>query len=165
MSESVAVKENHKTDIDMRNIKYIVLHCTAGNQKQKAEDVVRFHTGPKENGCLGWSVAGYHYIIEADGTVRNIVPLDRNSNGVKGYNSVSVHVCWIGGMGGIDNRTPAQKEALLRLVRELRKKYPQAEIRGHRDFSEDKNGNGVIDPWERMKECPCFEAKTEYKDI
>jgi N-acetylmuramoyl-L-alanine amidase len=27
------------------------------------------------------------------------------------------------------------------------------------------NHNGVVDPWERIKECPCFDAMTEYMDI
>jgi N-acetylmuramoyl-L-alanine amidase len=32
---------------------------------------------------------------------------------------------------------------------------------GHRDLSPDKNYNGIVDPWERTKECPCFEVKAE----
>ena len=36
---------------------------------------------------------------------------------------------------------------------------------GHRDISPDLNHNGVVDPWERIKECPCFDAMTEYMDI
>ena len=53
----------------MRVIKQIAVHCTAGSQQQKAADVVYFHTGPKSKGCYGWSAPGYHYIIEADGTI------------------------------------------------------------------------------------------------
>lgn len=75
-------------------------------------------------------------------------------------------------MGGIasdgkavDNRTPEQKESLLKLLNELKGSYPKAEIMGHRDISPDKNGNGIVDPWERIKECPCFDAKEEYKEL
>jgi hypothetical protein len=44
-------------------------------------------------------------------------------------------------------------------------KYPKAIIMGHRDTSKDTNHNGIIDPWERIKECPCFDAMVEYKDL
>ena len=51
------------------------------------------------------------------------------------------------------------------LLKELRNRYPEAKIMGHRDISPDKNHNGVVDPWERIKECPCFDAIPEYADI
>jgi hypothetical protein len=28
-------------------------------------------------------------------------------------------------------------------------------------LSPDTNYNGIVDPWERIKECPCFEVKAE----
>ena len=91
------------------------------------------------------------------------------SNGVKGYNSTSVNVAYVGGIDAkgkaVDNRTAAQKKALVDLLKILRKRYPKAKILGHRDISPDQNGNGRVDQWERIKECPCFDAITEYKDI
>ncbi len=157
----------------MRKIKYIVVHCTAGNQKQKAKDVVYFHTGPKSKGCKGWNAPGYHYIVEADGTTVNTWPEEKISNGVKGHNSECINVCWVGGLDlskpkpypSIDNRTTAQKHALIEIIKTLKAKYPDAEVCGHRDFSADKNGNGIIDAWERIKDCPCFDAIPEYKYI
>jgi N-acetyl-anhydromuramyl-L-alanine amidase AmpD len=156
----------------MRTINKIVVHCSAGNQKQKAADIVYYHTGPKSKNCLGWSAPGYHYIVEADGNTVNTWPEDKISNGVKGYNSNIINVCWVGGIDvsnakhpAIDNRTDAQKKALIKILTELKKKYPTAKIVGHRDFSEDKNKNGIIDPWERIKECPCFDAIPEYENI
>lgn len=157
----------------MRKINNIVLHCTAGNQKQRAADVVYFHTGPKSKGCYGWSAPGYHYIVEADGTIVPTWPEDKIANGVKGHNADSIHICWIGGVDltkpapwpSIDNRTPAQKAALRRIVAEVKRRYPGARVLGHRDFSEDLNGNGIIDPWERIKDCPCFDAIIEYGDL
>ena len=64
-----------------------------------------------------------------------------------------------------DNRTDAQKESLRKLLKLLKSRYPKAEIMGHRDISPDTNGNGKVDSWERIKECPCFDAKEEYKEI
>ena len=66
---------------------------------------------------------------------------------------------------GIDTRTEKQKEGLIRILRRLRARYPSAKIMGHRDISEDKNHNGKIDPWERIKNCPCFDAIPEYSFI
>jgi N-acetylmuramoyl-L-alanine amidase len=89
---------------------------------------------------------------------------------VKGYNANSIHVAWIGGIDkqhprGIDNRAEKQKMALYDWVAKLKMKYPQAEILGHRDISPDTNHNGVVDPWERIKACPCFEVRSEYAEL
>ena len=157
----------------MREIKNIVVHCTAGNQKQTAKEVVYFHTGPVNKGCKGWKAPGYHYVVEADGTVANTWPVEKISNGVKGHNSSIINVCWVGGLDltkpkpypSIDNRTAAQKASLVRLLTELKRRYPYARIVGHRDFSEDKNHNGIIDPWERIKDCTCFDAIPEYANL
>lgn len=147
----------------MRDIKYIVLHCTAGNQKQTIPDIKKFWKS------LGWTKNGYHYIITPDGIINLITPLEQTSNGVAGFNSKSIHVCYIGGIDKtgkpIDNRTTFQKASLLDLVKELKSKFPKATILGHRDFSPDTNKNGKIETWEYIKYCPCFDAKEEYKNI
>ena len=146
-----------------RPIDAIVIHCTAGAQTQNARQVVDYHTRSKAAGGLGWSVPGYHYIIEPDGNVVNALSEAVPSNGVKGHNDHIINISYI---GGIDNRTPAQKAALIRLLKELRPRYPNARIMGHRDIaSTDTNHNGIIDPWERVKECPCFDAIPEYSKI
>lgn len=153
-----------------RPIDAIVIHCTAGSQTQNARQVVDYHTRSKAAGGLGWSVPGYHYIIEPDGNVVNTLSEAVPSNGVKGHNDHIINISYIGGIDskgrGIDNRTPAQKAALIRLLKELRPRYPNARIMGHRDIaSTDSNHNGIIDPWERVKECPCFDAIPEYSKI
>ena len=144
-------------------IKYIVVHCTAGVQTANGDDLKRYFKS------LSWSRPGYHYIVRADGAIEPLWPEYQYSNGVKGHNDESINVAWVGGIDNkgkaIDNRTGAQKVALKTLLKELKLKYKDAIIQGHRDFSEDKNKNGIIDPWERMKECPCFDAKIEYKDL
>ena len=86
-------------------------------------------------------------------------------DGVKGYNSVTVNIAYTGGMDGVDNRTDEQKKCLIILLKLLRKRYPDAVIQGHRDFSPDLNGNGKIEKNEWIKMCPSFDAKTEYKGI
>ena len=127
----------------MRNIKYIAVHCTAGSQKTTIKSL------KLEFKRKGWKYPGYHYVIGPDGTITQLLDESLVSNGVKGYNSVSINVAYIGGIDGrgkaVDNRTEAQKASLLSLLRHLHKKYPDAVIQGHRDFSPDTNGNGKVD--------------------
>jgi N-acetylmuramoyl-L-alanine amidase len=148
-----------------RTITHLFVHCTAGDQNTTPEQLLDFFYNVKH-----WSRPGYHYVVSKNGTVTQLWPESKYSNGVKGMNPNSINVAWIGGIdkqhpNGIDNRTDAQKEALRRVMKELKRKYPKAKIMGHRDTSEDKNHNGIIDPWERIKECPCFDAMVEYKDL
>lgn len=142
----------------MRTIDKIIVHCTAGSQRNTAADVVRIHTMPKSRGGNGWKVAGYHYIIEANGKIVSTVPEAQVSNGCYGQNQHAINVCYIGGVDiakrglpPVDNRTEAQKKSLLVLLKRLREKYPTAKIYGHRDFAK--------------KACPSFDAKTEYADL
>ena len=108
-------------------------------------------------------------MVGADGTITQLLDEEGVSNGVRGYNSVLVNVAYIGGIDtegkAVDNRTPEQKASLLKLLGMLHKKYPTATIQGHRDFSPDLNRNGIIEPNEFIKACPCFDAKKEYKNI
>ena len=147
----------------MRTIKYIAVHCTAGSSKATVRDL------ELEFKRKGWKNPGYHYVVTADGKIHQMLGTEAVSNGVKGYNSVTVNVAYTGGIDtkgkAVDNRTDSQKESLRKLLKLLKGKFPDAVIQGHRDFSPDKNGNGVVDPWERIKECPSFNAKTEYKDL
>ncbi len=148
----------------MRKINNIVIHCTASPQNASVKSILDYHHKVK-----GWKVAGYHYIIEADGMYENPVNIKDVSNGVAGHNSDSIHIAYIGGVDAygkaIDNRTPHQKQTLIELIKSMKKLFPNAKVLGHRDFSEDKNGNGIVDPWERIKECPCFNAIPEYQNI
>ena len=100
---------------------------------------------------------GYHFIILADGKVVNLLPITEVSNGVRGFNSVTVNVAYLGGITSknvpIDNRTPAQKASMLFVIKVLKKQFPKAIIQGHHDFP------GV------KKACPSFNAKKEYENI
>ena len=72
------------------------------------------------------------------------------------HNAHSVGVAYVGGVARDgktpkDTRTDRQKAALLSLLIDLRKLYPRAVIRGHRDYAN--------------KACPSFDATTEYSRI
>jgi len=130
----------------MRNIKFIVLHCTATSQNTSVQSIQKYW---KEQ--LKWENPGYHFLIEKDGTVHNLLKIEDVSNGVSGYNSQSIHISYIGGIDdkkkGLDNRTPRQILSQLKLIIELKEQFPKAEILGHRDFPNVK------------KECPSFDTK------
>ena len=148
----------------MRNIKRIFVHCTAGSQRTYTDSFLINEFKRK-----GWKYPGYHYVIRPDGSIFNMLSEDKVSNGVAGYNSTAINVAYVGGVDekgkAVDNRTNEQKISLLILLTKLKNKYKNAEILGHRDISPDKNKNGKIDTWEYIKQCPCFNAKDEYKLI
>lgn len=147
----------------MREIKYIAVHCTASSQHTTIKEL------QQEFRRKGWKTPGYHYVVAADGAITQLLDNEKVSNGVKGFNSVSVNVAYIGGIDTagkpIDNRTDEQKASLRSLLKLLHKTYPTAVIQGHRDFSPDLNHDGRITSNEYIKACPCFDAKTEYANI
>lgn len=158
----------------MRFIEYIFIHCSAGHSD--LEGVKRWWFGAKPNG-MGWKTGGYHKWVDYDGLITDVYPLTAITNGVQGLNSKSVHICYRGGVQkknvkvSEDTRTELQKVGLLEAIREVLdelKRYQdisKIKILGHRDASKDLNGNGIIDSWERIKECPSFDVKKEYEWI
>lgn len=137
--------------MNKREVKYLVLHCTAGPATQTTKAIKDYW---KNN--LGWKSVGYHYLINADGTIEQLAQESEITNGVAGFNSVTVNISYKGGVDAAnkpkDTRTPQQKESILKLLKELRKRYPKAIIQGHKDFG-------------AKKACPSFEAKKEYSNI
>jgi hypothetical protein len=149
----------------MREIKHIVFHCSATKEGNffNAADIDAWHKK------RGWSGIGYHYVVLLDGTIEKGRPDKKIGAHVRGFNKNSIGVAYIGGVDTNgkpkDTRTPLQKEALKELAIKLKWLYTKAEFSGHRDFSPDLNKNGVIEPKEFIKMCPCYDAKKEYKDV
>ena len=137
-----------------RQIKYIAIHCTASQPTATVAAIQRYWKD-----SLGWKSPGYHLLIETNGTIHHLLPFDSIANGVKGFNSVSVHISYIGGITKegkpVDNRTAVQKEAILKCIKEVIEWSDNKAliIQGHRDFP---NQN---------KACPCFDARAEYRGI
>ncbi len=136
----------------MRHIKRIIIHCsdTPEGRDDTADDIDRWHRAKGYNGI------GYHYVVRLDGTIETGRPLKRPGAHCKGYNKSSIGICYIGGRSSdmkryIDTRTAKQRAALRTLLTDLRRRFPQAAILGHRDLA--------------RKACPSFDAKAEYKDI
>jgi N-acetylmuramoyl-L-alanine amidase len=99
------------------------------------------------------------------------------TNGVRGFNSNIVNVATIGGVENVngkwiakDTRTEAQKASQLVVIKHyfdwLKANggdVSKTEIFGHYHYSIDKNRNGIIDSWERIKECPSYDAQKEFR--
>src|SRR5688572_25481299 len=111
----------------MRDIKYIVVHCSDTPKNTTVESILRFWKIH-----WGWKSPGYHYIIKQDGEIVKLLDEKFNSNGVLGFNENCVNVCYIGGKkkDGThgDTRTPAQETALFNKIVELTEKYPNAVV-------------------------------------
>lgn len=135
-----------------RNINEIIVHCTAtpDGRPVTIREITQWH---KQR---GFSTIGYHYVVMLDGTVCNGRNVDTVGAHCTNHNSHSIGVCYVGGLDKVtkqpkDTRTPAQKYALVTLLKKLKALYPKAKIYGHRDFS--------------SKACPCFDARREYSTI
>ena len=80
------------------------------------------------------------------------------TNGAKGYNSVSRHIVYAGGLAkdgktAKDTRTAAQLKAMTDYVQNFHERFPQIKIVGHRDLP------GV------NKACPSFDVAKWLKSI
>ncbi|WP_288242141.1 N-acetylmuramoyl-L-alanine amidase [uncultured Bacteroides sp.] len=146
----------------MRTIDHIIIHCSATREGSSlsVEELEKIH---RRRGFRG---IGYHYYIRRDGTVTNTRPLEVVGAHCKGNNAHSVGICYEGGLdvrgNPKDTRTPEQRSAMHLLVAQLLKRFKNNVcICGHRDLSPDLNGDGVIEPEEWVKECPCFEVRKE----
>lgn len=135
-----------------RYINEIIVHCsaTAEGKDFTVVDIKKWHL------ARGFSDIGYHYVIYRDGSINKGRDESKIGAHCIGHNSHSIGVCYIGGCASDgktpkDTRTAAQKAALVKLLKELRVKYPKAVIHSHRDFA--------------AKACPSFDATKEYRNI
>lgn len=138
----------------MRPIARIVIHCTRGSQDQSVQSILDYWKIKK-----GWKNPGYHYLIDKYGEVHNLLPIEKRSNGARGFNHDSIHISYIGGRykngAPIDNRTEAQKKSMLSKIAELRMKLGDISISviGHWDLPNVK------------KACPSFDVNEWMKSI
>ena len=149
-----------------RKIDTIIIHCTASKEgvDMTVECIDKLHKG------FGWKCIGYHFVIYKDGSIHDGRDIDViGAHAGSPWNTGSIGIVYVGGLDAQtgkpkDTRTPEQKEALYKLVKQLIEIYPIKKVIGHRDVSPDANHNGIIEPHEWIKACPCFEVKDWMKE-
>lgn len=159
MADTHGAKGTGQEQVSMRNINWIVNHCSAHTPEQArkytVEKLYDLHVNQFE-----WADIGYHYLIDWPGNILPGRPVDQPGAHVKGYNHNSIAICYFGGVknerGGFISR--GQIKSLILLNRTLKIMFPHAKLRGHRDFSPDLDGDGIIEQHEWMKECPQFDV-------
>lgn len=149
-------------------MKYLVLHCTATPEGREvtSDEIRHWHTDPVKKGGRGWKQVGYTDMIHLDGTVERLVRNNEDAevdpwevtNGAKGYNTVSRHVVYVGGVSkdgktAKDTRTEAQLKAMTAYVRDFHERFPQIRIVGHGELP------GV------KKACPSFDVAAWLRSI
>ena len=114
---------------DRVSTKLIVLHhsaSTAGNVG--AAEIHRWHQD------RGWNGIGYHYVIRRSGDVERGRPVQAQGAHVRGQNAESIGICLTGDFR-IQGPSPQQIRSAQRLLRELMRAFPQAEIVRHSDLA------------------------------
>ena len=149
-----------------RLITEIIVHCEATPEGEDftPEQVNICHKqrrfSPYVRDGKTWYI-GYHYVIQLDGRIIACRPESVKGCHCSGHNANSIGISYVGGCPprtdpkwmnkAKDTRTPAQKASLIKLLKELKSRYPNAKIYGHRDFA--------------PKGCPSFDARNEYKNL
>lgn len=125
-------------------VEKIIIHCSATPEGRDvtAKEIDRWHR------ARGFRCIGYHFVVRLDGSVERGRPENEIGAHCLGENARSIGVCYIGGIDRDtlkpkDTRTPAQRIALRKLVRQLEVRHPGATVHGHREFA--------------AKACPCFD--------
>lgn len=132
---------------------YIVIHCSATPPSMDigVKEIDRWHRQK------GWQGCGYHYVIRRNGSIETGRPDDVIGAHVVNYNHNSLGICMVGGVAEKDKVTPennfteAQFASARALISRLRLKYPNAKVRGHRDFAK--------------KACPSFDVKDYFTGV
>lgn len=140
-----------------RYINKIILHCSATPEGEdySVEQIRQSHL------ARGFNDIGYHWYIGRDGKINKGRDESKIGAHTTGQNAHSIGVCYCGGCPprsvknwmyqSKDTRTPEQKASLIKLCKELKSRYPNATIHGHREFAN--------------KACPSFDAYNEFKNI
>lgn len=149
-----------------QELKYLVLHCTATPEGRdvSAAEIRRWHTSPVSAGGRGWKQVGYTDLVHLNGSVERLVDNNEDAwvdpweitNGAKGYNSVSRHIVYAGGVAADgktpkDTRTAAQKAALEKYVKDFHAAHPKVKIIGHNQVA--------------AKACPSFDVLAWLREI
>lgn len=119
---------------------------------------------PDRKGWAGWKQVGYTDLFKLDGTVERLVQNNEDANvdpweitnGATGYNGISRHIVYAGGVSKDgktpkDTRTAGQLKALEEYVKDFHNRFPEVKIIGHNQIA--------------AKACPSFDVQKWLKSI
>lgn len=120
-----------------RTIKKLVWHTSDSPDtlNVRAVDIKRWHTDPAPKGN-GWSDIGYHFVVCRDGTIELGRDVDLIGSHVKGHNSDSIGLVWV----GRDRPTYDQRQAMWELTLQLLDTYDLqvSDVYGHKELAAGK---------------------------
>ena len=116
----------------MRQIKQIIVHCTATRPdwwdkktiNEQVKEVEKWHVVDR-----GWKAIGYHYLIGRNGEVVQGRPIEMIGSHARGHNKDSIGIALFGGFGSdaddlaTEHFTPVQLAAAYDLIRKLQGQY------------------------------------------
>ena len=155
--DQVATEDKLLTDIEPGifmspdSVSYLIIHCSATREDRDYTPEQLKHDHLQR----GFIDVGYHFYIRKDGSVTQHRRLNEVGAHCRPFNRCSIGICYEGGLDAKgkpkDTRTIAQRGSLVKLLIELKQKFPKAAIRGHNEM-----------PGATPKACPCFRASTEF---
>lgn len=128
-------------------ITHLTVHCAATPPDMDigAKEIDRMHR------MRNFLCIGYHFVIRRNGVLETGRTVDKVGAHVEGHNKGNLGICLVGGVDKKNNPennfTPEQFTTLRKLLADLLKDYPKAEILGHRDWPDVH------------KACPCFDVR------
>ena len=150
----------------MAALKYLVIHCTATPEGRpvSSDEIRHWHTAPLSKGGRGWKQVGYTDMIHLDGKIERLVDNNEDitvdpwevTNGAKGYNSMSRHIVYVGGLATDgktpkDTRTAFQKKDMEQYVKDFHRRFSDVRIIGHNEIA--------------AKACPSFDVQKWLKQL
>lgn len=133
----------------MREIKRVILHCTATKEGAEVDvDTIR-----KWHLARNFSDIGYHYVILLNGEIALGRNLFTQGSHTRGENEDSIGVAYVGGLDEKgkpkDTMSLYQDIAFMRLFESLSVTFGKLDLHGHNEFSN--------------KACPSFDVQSKYK--
>lgn len=156
----------------MRNIKLIVVHCSATPQNWDigADNIREWHTKHPDDWVFDapdyikewhlerpkkWQDIGYHNVVRRNGVLEHGRDLAISGAHAKGYNKDSIGICLIGGVdvdqNPENNFTDDQMTTLRGYLDTILEIFPNAVLMGHRDLPNV------------AKACPSFDVRSWYE--
>ncbi len=118
----------------MRKLKTIVIHHS--QNRKNFQEIKDLHVNDYK-----WDDIGYHFIIDAKGSILNGRNVNEIGAHVYGHNQDSIGICLI---GNFDLTIPNKKQlsSLNNLIKELKDRYNINNVKLHRDFNVNKTCPG-----------------------